>query len=488
MPLLPFGDWRPDVSDYEGQTVYSIQNVVPRGDGYGPFPDFSVYSAGLPGPCRGAFYALKSDGSVEVFAATSTRIYRLDKTNYTWVDVSKSGAAYSGLTGSAQWRFAQFNNFVIAVQANVVPQVFDLSVSSAFADLGGSPPQAAYVDVVGRFVILSGLLSNPYRVQWSGLNAPGSWTVGINSSDYQDLPDGGIVRGVAGGDQSAIIFQDQAIRRMSYVPGSPIIFQIDRISQDKGLYAPYSIIRAGETIFFYAGQGFHKIDPGGFPVQIGREKVDRTFSIDIDKGNLQLFMGAADPKSSRVFWAYKSTNGQAGLYDKVIGYDKVLDRFFPLSLTGQYLMGISQTGLTLENLDTISASIDAMTLTFDAYATAVQPEIGQFNSGNMLGFFRGANLEATIESAEQGTDGQRVFVRGYRPVTDATVVQGSLSYRELTSNPTTYTNEVGKNARTGRIDVRKAARYIRYKNRIPAGQNWTFFAGIEPDVAAEGMQ
>ena len=132
-----------------------------------------------------------------------------------------------------------------------------------------------------------------------------SWTSGVNSSDFQDFPDGGIVRGVAGGE-AGIIFQDQAIRRMSYVPGSPIIFQIDRITQDKGLYAPYSIIRAGERIFFYAGQGFHKIEPGGVPEQIGLERVDRTFLADLDKGNLQLFMGAADPRSSRVYWAYKS--------------------------------------------------------------------------------------------------------------------------------------------------------------------------------------
>jgi hypothetical protein len=42
-----------------------------------------------------------------------------------------------------------------------------------------------------------------------------------------------------------------------------MIFQIERVTQDKGLFAPYSIIRAGSIIFFYAGQGFYKIDPGG---------------------------------------------------------------------------------------------------------------------------------------------------------------------------------------------------------------------------------
>ncbi len=508
MPLLPFGAWLPDTSDYESQQQsHTVLNVIPRGDGYGPFPGFSKFTKALPAVCRGAYYALKSDGSVITFAGTADKLYQLNNTDYSWKPVStpatctisiaspavvtvtntfaandpvifsttgalptgltagtvyyvsatglsgtsfqvsataggasintsgtQSGTQsvtnnYAALTSTSQWRFAQFGNLVIAVQANAVPQVLDLSSATSFSALGGSPPQAAYVDIVGRFVVLSGLLSNSYRIQWSGLNAVTTWTPGVNSSDYQDFPDGGIVRGVAGGEFGTI-FQDQAIRRMSYVPGSPIVFQIERISQDKGLYAPYSIIRSGETVFFYSNQGFHRIDPGGIPVQIGREKVDRTFLSDLDKGNLQLFMGASDPRTSRVYWAYKSANGYAGLYDKIIGYDKVLDRFFQLSVSGEYLVGISQSGLTLENLDAISSSIDAMTLTLDAYATAVQPEIAQFDSTHTLGFFRGTSLEGTMETAEQGTDAAKVFISGFRPITDATSLYGSISYRE----------------------------------------------------------
>src|SRR5215813_10549275 len=369
MPLLRYAEYKPDVSDYEGEATRNVLNVIPRGDGYGPFPSFSAYTTALPSACRGAFYALKFDGTVITFAGTSDKLYRLNNTDFTWTDVSKGGSAYPALSSSAQWQFAQTGNLVFATQANTVLQVFDLSSSSAFADAAGSPPQAAYISVVGRFLVLSGLLSTPYRIQWSGLNsfnASTSWTSGINSSDFQDFPDGGIVRGVAGGE-SGIIFQDQAIRRMSYVPGSPIIFQIDRITQDKGLYAPYSIIRAGERIFFYAGQGFHKIDPGGVPEPIGRERVDRTFLADLDKGNLQLFIGAADPRSTRVYWAYRSVSGTAATYDKILGYDFLLDRFFPISTTGEYLLGMSQTGLTLEALDSISSSLDAMALSLDAY-------------------------------------------------------------------------------------------------------------------------
>src|ERR1700738_4768331 len=115
-------------------------------------------------------------GTVRLFwrsVSTATKLYQMNNTTFTWTDVSKGGGSYSSVPTGDQWQFAQFNNFVFAVQINTVPQVFDLTSSTAFADLGGSPPQARYIAVVNRFVVLSGLgSSTPYRVQWSGLNAP----------------------------------------------------------------------------------------------------------------------------------------------------------------------------------------------------------------------------------------------------------------------------------------------------------------------------
>ena len=566
MPLLPTGEYRPDIADYEGTTSKNILNVLPRGDGYGPFNDFAILSQALIGTCRGGFYALKSDGSVAIFAGTSDRLWLASNSDYSWTPVSKvttvtisaaspgvitevahgfaandpvvfsnSGGAlpaaitagtkyfvktvltadtftisataggtaintattgtgthsvtslYSSVSSDMHWQFAQFGSLVFATQENSVLQVYDLSSSSAFADCAGSPPQAAYISVVGRFLVLSGLLSNPFRIQWSGLNATTTWTSGTNSSDYQDLPDGGIVRGVGGGE-SGVIFQDQAIRRMSYIPGSPLIFQIERIAQDKGLFAPYSIIRAGDLIFFHSAHGFHKVAPGGIPEQIGREKVDRTFFDDLDKTELRMFIGASDPRSTRVFWAYKSTSGTTGLYDKILGYDYALERFFPVEMTGEYLLGMSQPGITLENLDTLSASIDALEATLDSFAVSTQPLIAQFNSAHKMGFFSGANLEATLESSEQGTDGNRIRVRGFRPITDAATVYGSASYRETQQATVTAGTEVLINSRTGRVDLNRSTRYSRYKVRIPASTTWSFMAGVEPDVTTEGKQ
>jgi len=570
MPLLPYGEYRPDVSDYEGQTTRNVQNVLPRGDGYGPFPDFAILSQALPAACRGAFYALKTDGSVAIFAGTSDRLWLASNTDYSWTPVSRvvavtsitnaspavvnytshpfvagdkvvfstsgtlptgltagtvyyvisagltanafevsatsGGAAintssagsgthsvtsnYSALSSDAQWQFAQTGNLVWATQENAALQVYDLSSSSAFANGAGSPPQASYISVVGRFLVLSGLLSSPYRIQWSGLNnfnASNSWTSGVQSSDFQDFPDGGIVRGVAGGE-AGIAFQDQAIRRMSYIPGSALVFQIERIAQDLGLFAPYSIVRAGSIIFFHSAKGFYKIVPGGLPEQIGREKVDRTFFDDLDKTELRMCIGAADPRGTRAFWAYKSTSGTTGLYDKILGYDYALERFVPLSMSGEYLLGMSQPGITLENLDSISSSIDALGASLDSFAVSTQPLIAQFSSAHKMGFFSGTNLEATLETSEQGTDDNRIRVDSFRPITDAPTVYGSVSYRETQQETTTQTAEILINSRTGRCDINRSTRYSRLKVRIPSGTSWTFAAGVVPKFKTEGQQ
>lgn len=491
MALLPIGEYRPDVSDYGGNSTQNILNVLAQGDGYGPFKDYAVFSGAMSAACRGGFYALNTDGTVSVFGGTASRLYQMSNTDFTWTDVSAGGTAYTSLASTANWKFAQFGSLVVAVQANVTPQVFTLGSSTAFTSLAGSPPQASYVDVVGRFLVLSGLTSNPYRVQWSGLNsinASSSWTSGVNSSDYQDFPDGGIVRGVAGGEYG-YIFQDGVIRRMTYAPGSPVVFQIDRISEDYGIYGPGSIVRLGDQVLFYSAKGFKRISPGAPIEPIGREKVDRTFFADLDKGSLQLFMGAADPRSNRAFWAYKSADGTTGFYNKIICYDGTLDRWFPITMTGEYLLGMSQTGLTLENLDSISSSLDALTSSLDDYATATIPEIAQFNSAHKLGFFRGDNLEATLETNEQhGDNGERFRVKGFRPITDASSVYGSASYRDTVQSADAYTSEIAVNARTGRCDLNINTRLSRAKIRIPAAASWSFCAGVEPDIAQEGSQ
>lgn len=584
MPLLAFGDFRPDVSSYKSTTTQLLSNVVPRGDGYGPFQDLQFFTAALPGPCRGFFFGRKSDGSVQIFAGTATKLYQLDNTSFTWIDVSLGGGAYASLSNNANWQFAQFGSLIFATQQNVVLQQFDMSSATTFVNTAGSPPQASYIAVVGQFLVLSGLLSAEYRIQWCGLSDTTNWTAGLNQSDFQDFPDGGIVRGVAGGEYG-VIFQDSAIRAMVYAPGSPVVFTITRVADDLGLFAPYGLVRAGDTVFFPSTKGFMMMEAGQLPQQIGKERVDRTFFANVDQGNLQLCIGAADPSSTRVYWAYKSLQGVAGLYDTLLCYDFEIDRWTPISaaqsnnIAGQYPASLAKSGLTLENLDklapgaiaitgatnngsgkvrltvatialppmpvpadgahvptqletgmqisiygtvgtteangenklitvidlthidlpnvnfvnayvsggTIAGPLDAMTVSLDSFAASTLASFSGFDSQNRLGFFNGPNLEALLDTADQGGDAKRIRVQSLRPVTDAPVCYCSVGARENLQNAPAFSIETKVNAQ-GICPARKSTRYARAQLRVPYGTAWTFAQGIEPVVIEEGVR
>jgi hypothetical protein len=357
---MPFPPFEPDVDNDLGDIAFpDIMNAVPRGNGYGPFKDLTSFTQALPAACRAYFFARRTDGSIAVFAGTSTELYLLNNTTFAWALVSK--ATYAALATDANWQFVQFNDLVVAVQANTPPQKFTLASSTNFADLGGSPPNAGGVAVVGFFMVLTQLLSNPRRVIWSDLASPEVWTAGVGLADFEDLPDGGSAVGISGGDAYGLLFQEQSIRTMTYAPGSSVVFQINRISTQETLFAKYSIINVGERSFYCGAAGFKMVVNGGAPTAIGKEKCDRFFFGDVDRSNLQLIIGASDPTATRVYWAYKSQAGQAGLFDKVLAYDWAMQRWSLLLGSGEWLASLSKPGLTLEQLDAIAPG--ALTVT-----------------------------------------------------------------------------------------------------------------------------
>lgn len=356
-PTIKFPQFAPDITSLGTGVSSLIQNVYPRLDGYGPVPDIAQLTKSLPAPCRGYFFARKADGSIGVFAGTSTDLYVLNNTDFTWINVSKGGVPYGALINSSNWQFAQFNDTVVAVQVNTVPQAISLTSLTTFADLGGSPPSAGCVAVVNFFLVLTELLSNSRRVQWCDLGNIIQWTAGVGLADFQDLPDGGSAHGISGGDAYGLVFQDSCVRSLIYAPGSAVTFQITRIAQDETLFAKYSIVNAGTRTFYNSAQGFKMVDGGAAPVPIGKGRVDDFFKNDVDISNLQLVIGSSDPTQTRIIFGYKSKSGAAGLIDKALCYDWSIGQgewSIIVGLALEYIATLAQPGLTLENLDAIA--------------------------------------------------------------------------------------------------------------------------------------
>jgi hypothetical protein len=229
--------------------------------------------------------------------------------------------------------------------------------------------------------------------------------------------------------------------------------------------------------------------PGGYPTPIGREKVDRTFFADFNSDHPELFIGAHDPKNNRVLWAYKSISGADAVFDKVICYDWVLNRWSPLMVTGEYITSLARPGLTLEGIDAAYGSdIDTIELSsFDDISLGARAALSCVSGAHEVGFFTGDNLEATLITPEQGDDNKRVRIRGFKPITDATAALGSIVYRDTAQAAATTSDESPINS-VGLCEQNLNTRYARGKVRIPAGSTWTYAAGVEPDFVGVGKR
>jgi len=272
--------------------------------------------------------------------------------------------------------------------------------------------------VISRFVVLTGLSGLPYRIQWSGLNQPTTWDNVTAQSNFQDLADGGTLKAVAGNDQFGVVFQDSCIRNMIFAPGSPQVFDIVKIASNDGALNAGSIVTAGDQVYFVSPQGFKVIPPGGYPTPIAREKIDRTFFADLDVANLQYLIGATDPTHTRVFWAYKSIAGAAGLFDTIICYDTVLKRFTKLSVSGEYLAALAKPGLTLEALDPIAPGAVTISGAANNGAGAIRLTVGS-TAGLASGDTRtisgvGGTTEANGTWVISVIDGTHIDLQGSR--------------------------------------------------------------------------
>ena len=149
------------------------------------------------------------------------------------VTIKPSASGYT-TASRERFRFTQFGDVVITTNNAQRLQSWTLGTSTAFHNLSDDAPIAKFITVVRDFVVCANIKESgtqqQYRVQWSGLNDETTWTSSqVTQSDYQDLPDGGQIVGIRGGE-FGVIFLDRAIHRMSYV-GTPFIFQFDNIDR-----------------------------------------------------------------------------------------------------------------------------------------------------------------------------------------------------------------------------------------------------------------
>lgn len=484
MTAVAIGAFVPDASAVDTGTVVAAANVFPAANGYAPVKGLSAVTSALPGACKGAIRIKNKTGETQFYAGTQTGLYKYDPVTLGWTNVSRAGSTYF-VPDDDYWSFALYGNLLHATHVNDGVQVINVDVGTQFSTLGGSPPRARFLSVVGDFLVLGGLVDYPKRIQWSGLNDSTFWTPGLNFSDVQDFPDGGDVTGMAGGE-FGIVFQESAIRQMTFAPGTAEIFQFSRLEDSKGAVSPWSIVRVGARTFFLDRDGFHVFT--GVSNPIGAGKINNWFVANADQAYIKRIVASADVRSSRVFWAFKSSAASSpDVLDRVLIYDWNLDRWSYLTVSIRYLVPVATPGVSI---DSITSSIDALTTSLDSaiYLGGV-PSVGAFtDTTNTLSFFEGSNLEAMLETvdAQIGRPG-RAYVRGIRVDTDSTDARVTLGAREGLGASVTWGVE-GSPEITGVVPFHSSSRYHRARVRIPAGTAWTYLSGLDVDARPEGFR
>lgn len=486
--MIEFAAFAPDRSAFDPSVTNYVRNVIPRPTSYGPFPAKVTVGDALPGRPRGAFLARTSAGVYQTFAWTEDAAYKFNGTDKDWDDVTKTATTYAVPTEGA-WSVRQFGNYVVAVNGVDNPQYYDLSSSSLFDDLAGSPPVGTHAAVVGDFLVFGNTDAyGPRSVAWSGLNDAEAWTVGSQASDYQVFPEGGEILGIAGFDGGAVIFQDNVIREMVFDPASQYVFQFRKTDETRTIVAPRSIVRAGGGIFFLTLEGFFRYGQPSVP--IGDERIDRWFRDDVNIDQIWQTQGAADPVNKIVYWRYSSVNhARTDTTDRVLIYNYAVDRWSVADVELSWIFPATSPGETLESLDALGFTLDTFPTSFDSRIFAGgTPLIAGFDENYKLVFFSGTPLEAVIQTGDVSLNGmRRAFVNGFRPISDAEDVSGRVAIKDRHGDALAWKAEASIN-RTGIIPCRANGRLHRFEITIPAEEAWNHAHGVDVPAVPGGDQ
>lgn len=488
--MIQFGEFLPDQPAMGSRGATVAKNVIPAAKGYRCFQDLSALSGAATNKIVGMFAGKNDAGTSSLYAGDSGKLYKFDASDSSLTDASKSG----GYSSVYPWRFAQFGQSLIATNYSDPIQTATVSAVGAFADLGGSPPKAKHIAVVGDQVMVANVNDSvdgvkPYRIWWSGINSATSWTSGTNLADYQDVADAGDCQGLVGGEHAIALF-DRAIVKLSFV-GAPYIYQIDKLTSQRGCSVPGSVASVGSNmVFFLSDDGFWALR-GEELTPIGAEKINRFFLDRFKVADKENVVSAIDPINQNVIWAYPSTDSADGENDEIIIFNYNLNRWSYAVAPCTALSQLFTAGYTLEGLDNISSSIDALTTSLDSSLYESASFFFGAAKDKKIQSFTGDCLDATIETGEFSVSpGRRSLVNNILPYTTSKTGQSptvsvAVGSRQRQIDEPTFTSDASINA-DGYCPVRSLGAFHRVRMSITG--EWQIAQGIDVDAKQVGLR
>jgi hypothetical protein len=227
--------------------------------------------------------------------------------------------------------------------------------------------------------------------------------------------------------------------------------------------------------------GFIGVLYGREMIEIGKNKINEWFYDNVDMSNITRVVGAVDKENRKILWIFPGLRNEGGIPSEGVIYDLDSNRWSRFELDIQWIYGALGAGLSLDQLDAVSASLDDLPESLDSrrwLGGALQ--LFGFNVNGRSGSFSGNTLPAMITTREsQLIPGSRAYVGRVRSenddVTSETIAVGTRE-KQSDRDSISWTSEISE-ARDGGFPMRSSARYHRF--RVSMSGNFRKARGIK---------
>jgi hypothetical protein len=300
---IPFGPYLPDLGGIPNPEMpgYLVDAAGVRStpNGYRSQPTFSDVGVAVGSGVAGTAIVLALNTDNRIFAITNTAI--TDPNGKVWCS-SDSGATWSETTPAADNVYT-YSDFVVfgdeiymsttisgTAGFTLYSRAISDPVGTDFASVTGAP-RSIYIARVRDHIVASELI---YDIRWCAIGDPTDWpTPGTQDARSKQAgsqslqSEYGYVQRIVGGEKFGLIFQRNAITRMTYVGGAAV-YEFDTFTKRHGgstggwgvsVAAPLAVATDGTLWYWMNEQGVFATD--GYSVRrLSNAKVEEALFLD----------------------------------------------------------------------------------------------------------------------------------------------------------------------------------------------------------------
>ena len=461
-----FAAWRPDIYGPNKPFTDVATGCVPQsssagGIGYGPFPQL-VTAAGadaLPGAPRGGISLQKADLTWQVFYATATTIEAL-QSDYSWTEIENTRTVPTGKDVS----FCYFGKYLLNSDTSDGYKAYDVDAGGTNSAVSGAPA-AEFIFSANNVVFALAPSGSPRRFQSSDTGRHDRWTGGAaNGKTFED--GGGLVCGADLKNGTAVLFQERAIRQVTFGAGVST-YSIAKIADGRGCVHARTMAAFDGQVFWFDVDGPWGMAAGGAPRPIGAEKITRWLEANIGVDNYGDLQAVIEPTRNLVLWRIDAT--------RALAYNWLIQEFTILPVACAALTRISTPGVSV---DSLVGTIDSLSSIIDNRDWAGNsPVLGALDASYKFATFTGSNMAASIRTGVLHAPLSR-RIRRLTPISDNPASTITVGTSGSLSGAISW-GSASARVSNGTVPLDERGLVAVYQEDHAAGDVWTYANGVD---------